>query len=104
MEKFLKHQELNELFLTYKSLFTERQIEYFSKYYEYDLSYQEIADLHKVSRSAVFDSLKKVQENLHLYESNLKIVENRNKRKELLNKYLESKDIKYLNELQRMDE
>ena len=61
MERIVKYQELNELFLTYKSLFTEKQTAYFNYYYELDYSYQEIADIYKVSRNAIFDALKKVE-------------------------------------------
>lgn len=104
MDRIAKYEELNELFLTYKSLFTEKQNSYFNYYYELDYSYQEIADIFKVSRNAIFDALKKVEENLYLYEKNLKIVLNRKKRKDLLTKYLESNDLGYLEELKRMDE
>lgn len=104
MEKLEKLEILNELFLTYQTLFTDKQIEYFNFYYELDYSYQEIADKFKVSRNAIFDSIKKVEENLFVYEEKLKIVTNRKKRIELLNKYNETKDENYLNELKRMDE
>jgi len=104
MERIEKFSQLNELFLTYKSLFTEKQIEYFNYYYTLDYSYQEIADIYGVSRNAIFDALKKVEDNLYLYEENLQIIKRRNERKTLIEKYLETKDIKYLEALQRMDE
>jgi|SRR5690554_46225 len=104
MERIEKTQELNELFSAYQSLFTEKQIEYFNLYYELDYSYQEIADQYGVSRNAIFDMLKKVEENLYLYEEKLKMVEMRKKRIELLNNYMETKDISYLEALKRMDE
>ena len=104
MERIEKTQELNELFSADQGLFTEKQIEYFKLYYELDYSYQESADQYGVSRNAIFDMLKKVEENLYLYEEKLKMVEMRKKRIELLNNYMETKDISYLEALKRMDE
>lgn len=104
MERIEKFSQLNELFTTYKSLFTEKQIEYFNLYYMLDYSYQEIADLFGVSRNAIFDALKKVEDNLYLYEENLQVVTRRNKRKQLLEDYLKTNDINYLKALQRIDE
>lgn len=104
MNNLQKVEELNELFLTYQNLFTKKQIEYFNFYYEFDYSYQEIADKFNVSRNAIYDQIKKVEESLYKYEKHLKIVERRKLRIELVNKYLETKDEKYLLKLKRMDE
>lgn len=104
MERLEKISMLNELFLTYQSLFTEKQIEYFNYYYELDYTYQEIADKFKVSRNAIFDSIKKVEESLIEYEKNFKLISMRKKRIELLNNYFNTKDDRYLYELKRMDE
>ncbi|HHT55867.1 MAG TPA: hypothetical protein GX012_04810 [Acholeplasma sp.] len=104
MERLAKTEKLNELFSVYQKLFTEKQIAYFNMYYEMDYSYQEIADHFKVSRNAIFDQLKRVEENLYLYEESLKLIENKNKRINLINKFIETKDIKFIEELKRMDE
>src|SRR5690554_4747687 len=104
MERLAKTEKLNELFSVYQKLFTEKQIAYFKMYYEMDYSYQEIADHFKVSRNAIFDQLKRVEENLYLYEENLKLVENKNKRTNLINNFLKTKDIKFIEDLKRMDE
>ncbi|MDY0277250.1 MAG: sigma factor-like helix-turn-helix DNA-binding protein [Acholeplasma sp.] len=104
MKTLEKAEQLNELFLTYKRLFTEKQIEYFNMYYELDYSYQEIAESFNVSRNAIFDQLKKVEDSLYEYEDKLHLVKNRKKRSELINNYLDSKNDKYLEELKRMDE
>lgn len=104
MKQLEKTEKLNELFIVYQSLFTDKQIEYFKMYYELDYSFQEIADIFKVSRNAIYDQLKKVEENLIIYEEKLKLVQQRKKRIELLNKYFNTKDEKYLLMLQRMDE
>lgn len=104
MERIEKTEELNELFSAYRTLFTEKQIEYFILYYELDYSYQEIADQFGVSRNAIFDMLKKVEENLYLYEEKLNVIKSRRKRVKLLNDYIKTKDISYLEALKRMDE
>ncbi|VEU80374.1 YlxM family DNA-binding protein [Haploplasma axanthum] len=104
MKTLEKAELLNELFLAYKELFTDKQVEYFNMYYEYDYSYQEIADQFGISRNAVYDQLKKVEDSLYLYEEKLALVSLRKKRIELINKYLETNDKEILNEIKRMDE
>lgn len=104
MERLAKTEKLNELFSVYQKLFTEKQIAYFTMYYEMDYSYQEIANHFNVSRNAIFDQLKKVEENLYQYETNLKLIENKNKRVDLIENYLKTKNIKFIEDLKRMDE
>jgi predicted DNA-binding protein YlxM (UPF0122 family) len=48
-----------ESYKIYKNLLTDTQREYFEKYYLCDLTLQEIAQEHGISRSAVLDSIKK---------------------------------------------
>ena len=104
MDILEKAEKLNELFSVYKNLFTEKQKNYFEMYYELDYSLQEIADNFGISRNAIYDQLKKVEDNLYDYEEKLNIIKNRNKRVELLDKYLETKDEAVLSLLKRMDE
>ena len=104
MDNLNKIEELNELFSLYQELLTEKQVEYFKMYYHFDYSLQEIADNFDVSRNAIYDQIKKTEEHLYNYEEKLKLVELRNKRIELLNKYFETKTIKYLEELRKLDE
>ena len=61
------------LFDTYKELLTEKQQEFFILYYYEDLSLKEIADFKNVSRNAVFDQIKKVNNILEEYEEKLKV-------------------------------
>lgn len=104
MEILKKTEKLNELFSLYQSLLTEKQVDYFNMYYQLDYSLQEIADNYQVSRNAIFDQLKKVEEHLYNYENKLKLNELKNKRNDLLDKYIESKDLIYLEELRKLDE
>lgn len=104
MEQLEKAELLNELFSAYKLLFTEKQIEYFEMYYMLDFSFQEIADEFGISRNAVYDQLKKVEENLFIYEEKLNLIKRRKQRLALIESYKESNDSQVLEELKRMDE
>jgi len=59
------------LFDLYGPLFTKTQKVYFEEYYLYDISLQEIANNYEVSRSAVGDSMKKIIDQLVIYENKL---------------------------------
>ncbi len=79
MKEFIYY---NELFDCYKNLLTEKEKEYFEEYYNEDLSYGEIAENKKVSRSAIQKMVKTVLEKLDDYEKKLhlqKIKDNVNK-------------------------
>ena len=69
----LKREELIRLFDIYKGLLTPKQQAYFIDYYYSDLSLSEIAMNYNVSRNAVYDMLKKVEQNILDYENILKI-------------------------------
>lgn len=104
MKKIDKQTLYNDLYEIYKELLTKRQKEYFEYSYFLDYSLQEIANILEVSRNAAFDQIKKVLEKLDDYESKLKIYEKRNKRNELIDKYLKTKDENILNEIKGLDE
>lgn len=72
------------LFDYYQSLLTDVQKKYFEDYYFNNLSLQEIADSYEVSRNAISKTLKEIKEKLDYYESNLKLLSNNKKIKELL--------------------
>jgi len=74
-----KHIYLCDLYDFYKELFTEKQQEYFEDYYFNDLSLAEIAENHGVSRNAIHNQLKIIEDNLHDYEKKLKLYEKKNK-------------------------
>ena len=82
MERFVY---LNNLYDFYKELFTEKQKEYFEDYYWNNLSLGEIADNCGVSRNAVHNQLKIMEERLDEIESKLKLYEKRNEIISLLN-------------------
>lgn len=71
LEEIIK---LNSYFDVYESLLTERQKEVFIYYYHDDLSYQEIADILKISRAGVYDILKRTRDFLQETENKLQFV------------------------------
>lgn len=81
MDKFLY---LNELYDLYKDLFTEKQQSYFEDYYYENLSLGEIAENHKVTRNAVHNQLKSVEQKLTFYEETLKLKAKKEQVKHLL--------------------
>lgn len=104
METLEKKEILNQLFDFYKPLLTEKQIHYFDLYYLEDYSLQEISELNHVSRNAVFDQLKKVEEHLFSYEEKLKLYYLQTEREKLIEKILKTNDLKLLEQLRKLDE
>lgn len=66
--------ELTNLFDIYESLLTDREKEIFKYYYYEDLSLSEISENLNITRTGVFNTLKKVEEKLLQYEDNLKLM------------------------------
>jgi len=104
MEALEKKEQLNQLFDIYQSLLTEKQVKYFELYYHEDYSLQEISDIYQVSRHAVFDQLKKVEEHLLNYEEKLKLYDAQTKRQKLIEELIETKDLTLLEKLRKLDE
>lgn len=90
---------LNELYDYYRDLFTDKQQMYFEDYYWNNLSLGEIADNTGVSRNAVHNQLKIMEEKLIELESILKL----NKKKEKIVKLLDGKvDIALLEKIKNL--
>ena len=81
MDKYLY---LNELYDLYKDLFTEKQQDYFEDYYFENLSLSEIAENNHVTRNAVHNQLKTVEQKLYFYENTLKLKKKKEEVKQLL--------------------
>jgi predicted DNA-binding protein YlxM (UPF0122 family) len=62
---------MNSLLDFYGSLLTEKQKKAAYMYYVYDCSINEISDELEISKQAVFDNLKRAENNLEEYESKL---------------------------------
>ena len=83
MEKRIR---LNTLYDYYKDFLTEKQQEYFEDYYYNNYSLGEIAEDNEVSRNAVHNQLKIVEEKLEEFERNLELVSKKEKVLALLEK------------------
>lgn len=95
-----KVEHYYSLFAFYYSLLTSKQQKYFREYFFNDLSLQEIADLLKVSRNAVYDSLLKTMELLDSYEKKLHLYKKYQARKKIYDKHL---DCEFVIKLQEID-
>lgn len=104
MEAFVKKEQLNLLFDLYEPLLTEKQVLFFKLYYHEDYSLQEISSLYEVSRNAVFDHLKKVEDHLLSYEEKLGLLAKQTQRKQLIDQIEEQQDLELLKALRKLDE
>lgn len=82
MEEFVYY---GELFNVYKELLNESNKEYFSLYYEENLTLQEIAELKNVSKSYVGNIINKTSKKLNELENILHIYDNREVLENILN-------------------
>ena len=96
MEDFIYYNELYDL---YSSLLTDKQRQYFEDYYFHNLSFSEMGENYNVSRNAIFKQLKITKEKLYEFESNLKLLEKKNKLIKIIEKVDNQKIKKELEEL-----
>ncbi len=90
---------LQRLYDFYGKLLTKKQQGYFEAYYFNDFSITEIAENHHISRNAVFDQLKRVEQKLEEHENTLNLYHTYQKREGLLDKMLKSDDIEEIKTL-----
>ena len=76
--------ELTNLLDIYESQLTDREKEIFKYYYYEDLSLSEIGENLNITRTGVFNTLKKVEEKLTQFEASLKLMNIKNTLKGLL--------------------
>ncbi|MCQ2794083.1 MAG: hypothetical protein MJ207_01775 [Bacilli bacterium] len=69
-----KQQHAILLLETYGSLLTNKQLAIMNDKYKYDLSLQEIAVRHKITRSGALDAIKLATKNLEHYETKLHLI------------------------------
>lgn len=96
MEDFIYYNELYDL---YSSLLTDKQRQYFEDYYFHNLSFSEMGENYNVSRNAIFKQLKITKEKLDEFESNLKLLEKKNKLIKIIEEVDNQKIKKELEEL-----
>ena len=90
---------LNILYSYYKDLFTDKQQIYFEDYYYNNLSLGEIAENNGISRNAVHNQLKIVENRLYELENILKMYETKKKVIKLLTDTVDKDILKQLDEL-----
>jgi predicted DNA-binding protein YlxM (UPF0122 family) len=81
-----KTNQVNLLFDFYAQLLKGKQREYLELYYLDDLSLGEIAEMHEVSRQAVYDHIKRAEKQLFEYEEKLQLAAKHEKRQAILEK------------------
>lgn len=79
-----KTTRINLLYDFYHPLLTKKQMEYMELYYREDYSLSEIAENSRVSRQAVYDTLKRTEQLLEMYEKKLQLLEKYVARNQLL--------------------
>lgn len=79
-----KTNQVNLLFDFYAPLLKGKQREYLELYYLDDLSLGEIAEMHEVSRQAVYDHIKRAEKQLFEYEEKLQLALMHEKRQAIL--------------------
>lgn len=71
----------------YGDLLTPKQKQYFSDFYDNDLTLSEIALNNNISRSAVFDAIDKINKLLKGYEDVLRLYDKSKKKEKLYEEY-----------------
>ncbi|MCM3078852.1 putative DNA-binding protein [Brevibacillus invocatus] len=84
-----KTNQVNLLFDFYAPLLKGKQREYLELYYLDDLSLGEIAEMHEVSRQAVYDHIKRAEKQLFEYDEKLKLAWKHEQRMIVLNRMQE---------------
>lgn len=82
---------MNSLLDFYGSLLTEKQKKAAYMYYVYDCTINEISSELSISKQAVFDNLKRAENNLEEFEEKLELIKNSKKEEE--NKVIKRKKI-----------
>lgn len=90
---------LNEIYIYYKELFTDKQQMYFEDYYMNDLSLSEIAENYGISRNAVHNQLKIVEEKILYYEETLGLKRKKEEINNLLKDKVDEKTLDKINEI-----
>lgn len=83
-----KTNQVNLLFDFYAALLKGKQREYLELYYLDDLSLGEIAEMHEVSRQAVYDHIKRAEKQLFEYEEKLQLASKHEQRQAILDQLI----------------
>ena len=97
-----KTKLMNDLLDLYGKLLTDNQLEIMEYYYMDDLSLSEIGENLNITRSAVFDAIKKSTNALLMYEEKLNLLEKENKKRDLLKRINELSKEELIIEIERL--
>ncbi len=84
-----KTNQVNLLFDFYAMLLKGKQREYLELYYLDDLSLGEIAEMHEVSRQAVYDHIKRAEKQLYEYEEKLQLARKHEQRQTIVSQMID---------------
>lgn len=99
-----KTKRINLLLDVYSNMLTDKQKEIMDMYYGYDLSLSEIAQELNVTRTAVFDLIKRTTALLEKYEANIQMLALKEKLYEAIEDFPNKEKTKILEILQDGDE
>jgi len=99
-----KITRMNDLYDLYEPLLTTKQKDYFELYYQDDLSLSEIAEQYQISRTAVFDNIKRTEKALEHYEEKLAVFKKRSQRLELIEQLEVLSELPQIQALKALDE
>ena len=89
-------EETALLFEAYGALLSKKQRLYFELYWAHDWSLAEISEIYHISRSAVYDTIKRTATKVALFEQKLHIVEQQQKRYQVYETFAECQAVQQL--------
>lgn len=84
-----KTHRIHLLYDFYHALLTEKQRTYLQLYYDDDFSLSEIAEEQDVSRQAIYDHIKRAEQQLEQFEQDLQLLQKHHQREELIEQALQ---------------
>ena len=97
-----KTKLMNDLIDLYGCLLTKNQLMIMECYYMDDLSLAEIGENLKITRSAVYDTIKKSNNILLDYEEKLKLLQKENYKNELISKSMKLSKEELIEEIKKL--
>ena len=74
MNKIDKNEELDQYYFVYHLLLKEDKQNIYELYYYEDYSINEIAEIYHVSKNAIFNNLKTIENQLYQYEKQMHLI------------------------------
>lgn len=87
MNKIDKNEELDQYYFVYHPLLKEDKQNIYELYYYEDYSINEIAEIYHVSKNAIFNNLKTIENQLYQYEKKMHLIAKKQYLNDLLSAY-----------------